>query len=404
MLIQIDTRNFTDLETTGLRAEARKGFGDHLLTYGVEAYRDDSVNTDLSNTVVSLTFPFPPFVLPVDEQTDDVPNAPDAQNTSWGAFAQGEIRAGDRVTVVAGVRYQTVETQAEPTRGWDVTGLDFDDDQTVGSLSVLYQVTDELRLFGSYGTAFRAPNIIERLFNGPTPEGIGFQILNPDLVSETSENFDLGLKYRRNNAIFELTFFRNDIDDGIVQYFLTDEEIAQLPQALQDEITAALGPGALVVQQRNIDRLRYEGVEMAIGWRSARGWALGGNYTHLDAERLDSLNPPTGDTFGDKINAYARWQPLDRPFWFEYRVRHNANDQANLQPGEPVPPVGDELPGFTIHSLAGGWRFLERGDMSHEILASVENVTDELYAEFSNATFFRPQPGRYVKIGYRFRY
>jgi len=403
VLVEIDTLNFTDLETTGLRAEASKGFTDHLVTYGLEAYEDDSTNTDFSSTVVSLLLPGPPFVIPLGEVTDSVPNAPNAENSSWGAFAQAELRAGDRMTVTAGARYQTVETTAQPTAGWDVSGLDFDDDQTVGAVSLLYQVTDELRVFASYGTAFRAPNIIERLFNGPTPEGIGFQILNPDLVSEESENFDLGLKYRRWNAIFEVTLFRNDIDDGIVQYFLTEDEIAALPQETRDQIDA-LGPDIFVVQQRNIDRLRYEGVELAVGWHAPRDWAIGGNYTHLEADRLDSLNPPTGDTFGDKLNAYARWEPVDRPLWFEYRLRHNADDQANLQPGEPVPPVGTELPAFTVHSIAGGWRFLERGDLSHELLLAVENLTDELYAEFSNATFFRPQPERHVKVGYRLRY
>jgi outer membrane receptor protein involved in Fe transport len=31
----------------------------------------------------------------------------------------------------------------------------------------------------------------------------------------------------------------------------------------------------------------------------------------------------------------------------------------------------------------------------------IENATDELYAEFSNATFFRPEPGRTMKLSYR---
>jgi len=31
----------------------------------------------------------------------------------------------------------------------------------------------------------------------------------------------------------------------------------------------------------------------------------------------------------------------------------------------------------------------------------IGNLTDELYAEFSNATFFRPEPGRNFTAGYR---
>ncbi|MGH9464611.1 MAG: TonB-dependent receptor plug domain-containing protein, partial [Thermoanaerobaculia bacterium] len=403
LLIEADTLNFTDLETWGARLEGRKGTTDHrhLISYGLEGYRDDSFNTDFSETTVSLTFPFPPFVLPIDVATDDVANAPNAENTSWGVFAQGEIAATDRLQVVAGGRYQSVETRAEATPGWDTTGLDFDDDHAVGAISALVQVTPELRLYGSFGTAFRAPNIIERLFNGVTPEGIGFQILNPALGSETSENIDLGVKYRRDNAVFELTLFRNDIDDGIVQYFLTAGEVAALPPDLQEDIRNS---GAVfVVQQRNADRLRYEGVEVAAGYRGPRDLAFGLNYTYLDAERLDSANPPTGDTYSDKVNVFARWEPLDRPFWAEARARHNGDDELNLQPGEPVPVVGTTLPSFTVVSLAGGWTFRERDSQRHELFARLENATDELYSESSNAPFFRPQPERDLRIGYRLR-
>ena len=89
--------------------------------------------------------------------------------------------------------------------------------------------------------------------------------------------------------------------------------------------------------------------------------------------------------------------------WAEYRIRHNGSDRANLDPGEPVPPVGEVLPSFTVHTLAGGWTFLERDRQRHELTVRVENLTDELYAEFSNATFFRPQPERSFRIGYRLR-
>ncbi len=98
---------------------------------------------------------------------------------------------------------------------------------------------ENLNLLASWGTAFRAPNIIERLFNGPTPEGAGYQILNADLTSETSENFDFGLKYRRQDAYFEAVWFRNDLTDGIVQHFLTDAEIAALPADVREAIASS---------------------------------------------------------------------------------------------------------------------------------------------------------------------
>lgn len=393
-----DTLNTTDLDTTGLRAELVKVSDRHFFTYGAEAYRDEAVNTDRSETTTTLRFPFPPFTV-TSVTRDTLANSPNATNLSYGAFAQDEIAFGDKLKVTLGARYQKVETEADATPGWNVDGLSFEDDALVGSLNVLYRVSDHLRLTGGYGTAFRAPNIIERLFNGPTPEGSGYQLLNPELQSEDSQNIDLGLKYQRANALLELTLFRNDIDDGVVQYFLSPAEVEALPAAVRAAIQASRA--RFVVQERNIEKLRYEGAELAIAYRSPLGFAVGGNYTYVDGERIDSTNPPTGDSFGDKVNVYVRYSPPSSRYWVEYRLRHNGQEKANLDPNEPLPPVGAQLPAFTVHSLSGGARLFELAGSQHSLGLVVDNLTDELYAEFSNVTFFRPQPGRNVTLSYR---
>ncbi len=400
--VAIDTRNQTDLDTWGLRLEAIKALGSaHLFTWGSEAYRDDSVNTDDSSTVTTLRFPFPPFEMVVPSH-DTVANAPNASNDSLGFFAQDEWTPSARLRVTAGARWQKVSTRAEATPGWDITGLDFSDDKLVGALTATYQVNDSFNALGSYGTGFRAPNIIERLFNGPTPEGDGYQILNPALQSEDSDNWDLGFKYRRPNAFVEVVGFRSEIDDGVIQYFLSPAEIAALPPDVRAEILASRA--RFVVQQRNAEQLRYEGVEMAAGYRTRFGVTVGANISVLDGERIDSTNPPTGDTYGNKYVGWVRYEPSGGRFWAEYRVRHNGATDANLDPDEPVPPVGSRLPGFTVHGLAGGARLFEFAGMIHEATLAIENLADELYAEFSNATFFRPEPGRNVKLSYRIRF
>ena len=399
--VEADTLNFTDLETLGARLELTRGLagGRHLLTFGAEGFRDESFNTDFSTTTTTLRFPFPPFEV-VTVSSDDVANAPNATNESWGVFAQDELALGERLSVTLGGRYQSVSTRAEPTPGWDVTGLDFDDSSVVGALNVVVRATDHLNVVASYGTAFRAPNIVERLFNGPTPEGIGYQLLNPALTSESSDSVDVGIKYRRSNAVFEAILFRSELDDGIVQDFLSPAEVAALPAPLQEEIRRS---GArFVVQQRNVDRLRTEGFELMAGYRSPAGFVVGGNYSNLDIERLDSLNPPTGDSVLEKLNAYLRYEGGDA--WVEYRVRHNADQLANLDPGAPVPAVGRVLPSFTVHTLSGGVTLRERGGLSHAVTVILDNLTDELYAEFSNATFFRPQPQRNLTVAYTVRY
>jgi outer membrane receptor protein involved in Fe transport len=396
------TDNFTDLETTGLRAELMKDLaGRHLVTYGLDCTRDDSFNTDSSVITSVIRFPFPPFQA-VDEERSARANAPNADHDSCGLFAQDEIALGGRAKVTAGLRWQRVETTARPTAGWDTSDLDFGDDQTVGALNATFALRDDLNLFASAATAFRAPNLVERLFSGPTPEGSGFQILNRDLTSETGENYDLGLKWRRERASVEAVAFRSELDEGIVQHFLSAAEIAALPQALRDQINQVRPQ--FVVQQRNIDRLRYQGIELTAAVRLPADLVLGGSFTHLSADRIDSANPPTGDTYADKTTAYVQWRPAEHPYWAEYRVRHNGSEDTNLEAGEPVPAIGETLPSFTVHSVAGGVTLGPWAGLTHTVLLEVSNATDELYAEFSNAVFFRPEPGRRVSAAYRLRF
>ena len=412
--IQIDTLNFTDLDTTGLRAEGSRALGQkQLLTFGLDWVEDDLVNTDSSLQVTTFRFPFPPSVIGVIpgftcvdftppfectfEAAEDIANAPNAENRSVGVFAQDEIFASDRFKAIVGARYQEVETVALATPGLDTRGLDFQDDALVAALSLLYQVTDRFEVVGSTGTAFRAPSLVERLFNGLTPEGLGYQLLNPALESETSDYWDLGFKSRSRRGFLEGSYFQNEIDDGIVQDFLSPAEIATLPAELQEVIERA--GVQFVVQQRNVDRVEVEGIELVGGFRFDSGWSVGANYTHLDSRRVDSDNPPTGDVAADSINGWLRYQ---RPRWsVEYRARHNGSERAVIAPGDPVPVTGEFLPSFTVHSLNGLVELYAGAATRHRLGLSIYNLTDELYAEFSNIGSFRPEPKRNVILTYR---
>lgn len=417
--VVIDSLIFSDVETLGFRGEVTKALNEkNLLTYGIEYYEDDVFNARDSVTTVALRAFFPisficgpagavptpgGFFECVFEQPDSRPSSPNADNIGSGIFAQNSFYATDRFTATLGLRYATSETRAKATPGWDVDGLDFDDSNLVGSLSLVYGINDRINLVSSFATAFRAPNIIERLFNGITPEGLGFQILNPDLDSEESENFDFGIKYQGPKAYFEVIYFDTEIDNAIIQYTLTDQDIAALPQDVQDEISQA---GVdVVVQQRNAEILTIDGIEIAGGYHFDNGFSLGGNFTRLDgeAEVGGPAADPTGNTFSEKVNGWVRYDPPGSRWWAEYRVRHNGEEDQQLDPQAIIPPVGRTLPDFTIHNLAAGMTVWESAGFQHDVGLVINNLTDELYAEFSNASFFRPQPERNFVLTYRLR-
>ncbi|MGB6851866.1 MAG: hypothetical protein WBG49_04630, partial [Thermoanaerobaculia bacterium] len=115
-------------------------------------------------------------------------------------------------------------------------------------------------------------------------------------------------------------------------------------------------------------------------------------------------NPPTGDTVNNKLSAYVRYDQPKGRYWVEWRVRHNFSQPSTFDPDEPVPAVGPELPAFTVHNLAGGVTVYERGRQRHTLGVVITNVTNELYSEFTNASFFRPQSKRNYIGTYRFSF
>jgi outer membrane receptor protein involved in Fe transport len=418
--VVIDSLIFSDVETAGLRLESTRSLNDqNLLTWGGEWYEDDSFNTRASSTTVSLRaffpisficgpaggVPVPPtffFECAFVDETDRA-SAPNATNTASGIFVQNEY-FGRSFTATAGLRFASSKMEATATPQWDVAGLDFKDEDVVGSLGLVYNISPSFNLVGSVATAFRTPNLIERLFNGITPEGSGYQVLNADLMSETSTNLDIGLKYNNGGAFFEVNYFDTEIDDAIIQYSLTENDIAALPADIQAEVAQA--GVSVVVQQRNADVFTINGVELTGAYRFDNGFTLGGNYTSLDgeAEVGGPAADPTGQTFSEKFGGFARYEEQDGRWWAEYRVRHNGEEDQQLDPNAIVPPVGRVLPSFTVQDLAAGVRLPATGKMEHSFGLVVNNLGDELYAEFSNASFFRPQPGRRIITTYRMRF
>lgn len=367
--LEINTQNFTDLSTFGFRAEATKLLGGRvLLTYGGDLFRDDSRNTDSSVTTVR-------GFGPPSADTSTTPLVPNATYRSVGVFLQGDVTLTKRASVIVGGRYQDVKAATQPTPGQTDPLVERTDHTVVAAMNGLYRVTDNLTALAAVGRAFRSPNLVERFFNGVTPEGAAFQAPNPDLEPETSLNVDVGVRYRSDALYLEGFVFRNEVRNGIRIAARGDSTPRGLP----------------VFHNVNVDKLRYVGVELAADLRLPRGFGVGANYTHLSSK--DVLNPsnPVGETYEDKLNAQLRFTHPSHRFWIEYALRWTGERKDVLTGASPV---GATLPAFTTHSLRASLTVLRRASHTHRLGVAVTNLTNELYAEFANASFFRPQPRR----------
>ena len=365
--------NFTDLNTFGGRAELAKAIGTTSFTYGVDFFRDKSENTDSSMTTVT-------GFGPPSNRSSNRPQVPNATFTNAGAFAQLELRPVDRLTTVFGGRFQNVRAETEQTPQITAPLVKSSDRTGVWSVNALYRVLDDMNLVASVGRGFRAANLVERFFEGTAAEGGGFQRANPDLSPETSLNVDLGLRYRRGWLYGEAFVFRNEIKDAI-RAVATGDSVNRQP----------------AFQSRNIGQLRIDGIEATAGARAMNSVDASVSFTRLDGKNISNPGSPIGDSYSNKIVGDLSYQQPGGRFSLGYTVRRQG-EQKDVIIG--TNPIGSVIPAFTVHSARANLRVADVGRVHNNISLVVDNITNRLYAEFPNASFFRPEPGRHVRLAF----
>jgi hemoglobin/transferrin/lactoferrin receptor protein len=377
MTLELDQRNTTDIFSYGVRAEARKLATEGvLLTYGLDLWSDDARGYDNEKTIMTGFGPFPMV------SWDNQPALPEASYRSTGLFLQGEIELTQRFSVVAGSRLQHVAAETFETPGLDgQTPVSISDATVVAAANMLFEATDNVTLVGSVGRAFRSPNLIERFYDGATPEGGGYQVRNPELDPETSLNFDVGLRFRQGRVGFEAFGFQNHVYDGIrIQ-----------PLGYQVD-------GSDAYQNINFDELIFRGLELGADVDVGSGVTLASSYTWMESKDALDENNPVGETFSSKLTGTLRYQTPGGRFWGAVNARHNG-ERKDIELIDN--PLGDVLPAFTVVHLRSGIQ-VWRGDsgVTHRLTVAVTNLTNELYAEFSNASFFRPEPKRNLTLSW----
>lgn len=364
--VQIETQNRTDVTTVGFRAEAARIFSGSILTYGADFFRDDARGRDSSvTTVVGFGPPMTEY-----SNRSQVPNA---TLSSLGVFVQNDMRLHERFSLIAGGRYQAMESKPRAT-GTQAAPEGASNSTAVYAVNALFRANRAVNLVASVGRGFRAPNLVERYFDGPTPEGSAYQSATPDLKPEKSLNVDVGAKVEGSRMSAELFLFQNRISDGIRIGFAGDS-VGRLPRYRNVNVTA----------------LRVRGAELSLSALVADGWTATANWSRLLSKNLSDPALPVGDVYASKVNgALAYHAPAGR-WWAEYAVRYNGR-QSHIVAGSS--PVGDYLPAFTVHSVRGGLVPWTTRGVRQELGVQVNNLTNALYAEVANAGFFRPEPRR----------
>lgn len=240
---------------------------------------------------------------------------------------------------------------------WQLS-LRHDDNQQFGSrntgnLAWGYALTDAIRAFASYGTAFKAPTFNELYY-----PGYG----NPELDAETSRSAEVGVDGRHGWGHWAVNLYRTRIDD-LIAY----DSALRAPD--------------------NIDQARIRGIELQLGsqWRD---WVWNANASLLDPESRAS-----GSRGNDLPRRARRLFNLDLDRRFDalslgaslHAEGHRYDDLANR----------NRLGGFATLDLRGEYQL----SPEWRLQARLSNLFDADY----QTTLGYEQPGRAVVFGVRYQ-
>jgi outer membrane receptor protein involved in Fe transport len=286
-----------------------------------------------------------------------------------GAFAQGEVGITDGVVVSAGGRLDRVARDAD---GWPSTA-----EQVVsGNVGARLTLPLGIAARATLGRGYRTPDPTELFGLALRPDGFIY-LGNPDLVTETGTNLELGLDFQAGPVAWSVTGFRNDLDHLIAPVVVPEETIEGRPVRSYD----------------NVARARLEGVSGTARWSPGSRLAVRSTATYTRGEDLIRGLPLAGVPPLEGDLAVRIGTPADPDRWMEARLSGAAR---HARPAEHAGEV--ETPDYLVLDLNGGFRV-----GSTRIRAGVENVLDQAYrGHLDPQRLLRPGRGFYLSASVPF--
>jgi hemoglobin/transferrin/lactoferrin receptor protein len=368
--VKLERRFFYEQDLSGaelnLFREKQWGSTTHHIGLGAEWLRTDitemrdGLQTSLidgSSTNIILGEEMPVRDFPI-SRTGDI-----------GLFIQDEISlSGGQWEIIPALRWDRYKLDPRPDSIWledhpDTEVVSVRENQFTPRLGVLYHAGDAWTLYGQYSRGFRAPPFADANIGFDIPL-FGFRAIpNPDLKSETSNGFELGVRRMAGGSRFSLAGFLGDYDDFIESRVL----IGRDPET-----------GDLIFQSRNIDQARIYGIDIRFDqdlgeWNeSLRGWMLNAAAYWAKGENretdqpLNSIAPPQAVIGLSWVSASDSWD------FAATGTFTGSKDESDIDDTD-----GERFatPSWAIVDLTAGWRPNQR----IELRAGVFNATDKKY-------------------------
>jgi hemoglobin/transferrin/lactoferrin receptor protein len=219
----------------------------------------------------------------------------------------------------------------------------------VGSWGVLYRVTPKATVFGSFNTAFRAPNVDDLGTLGIVD--FRYEVPNYDLRPERSYNMQVGWRFEGDHVRTETAIYRNELRHLITR-------IRQGNDSLQ---------GYPVFLKVNSEQGYIQGIEQSLQVRWHQNWVLHGSVAYAYGQNISRREPlrRIPPLFGRAALVYERasWSVTTEVLVAGAQTRLAAGDLSDNR----IPQGG--TPGWAVLNLQAQWSYgpIRIGIVAHNL-------------------------------------
>lgn len=373
---KVDSFADNQLDQTGFSVQSDWQLGEHYLIAGYE-FSYDSLDAE----TYSITSPLPIMTVRNTRVWD-------ATQQQHSVYASMESPVLSDVSLTYGVRYTWVRSESD----YEKTGTtsmgpstpeswsrDSSDGHAVFNLGAVWRAAEDVSLRASWAQGYRFP-IIQELFVDSTMGG-ATTLSNPDLKPETSDNFEIGLRWT--NSAFSV--------DSAVFYSKADDYIDSL-------LTAKTMMGK-TYRYTNVSEATTYGLETSLSFHVFENFEPYTTFTLMRRKfeqngisTYDSGTPEMTARYGVRWNGVVEGLNLRADAFAISRsesVQHNFDyDPTDADSKKDSFHLG----GATTFNLTAGVSFGK--DSAHSIDVGLYNITDKLY-QTSDAIY---EAGRYFTV------
>jgi hemoglobin/transferrin/lactoferrin receptor protein len=388
LLVDIDLRTVYEQKNSGLQGQFDFVFHpDHYIVSGFEySYDEMDSNVTTSTRTVGTGLPFPPFAF---DTTDTTDVTVESHQETIAFYMQDEWSLNDDMAVTAGIRQTWVDTELDEENSPVLDELDSDESRAVGSLAFVYSGIEDTAIRAGWSQGFRVATLLE-LLEGTPHGGSGVLYANPDLDPETSNNYEIGLRFDKQQFTFDGAVFYTEAEDYITTVDCTSTSAS---------CTAPFGPDDR--QYTNVNGANTFGLELFSAYQFIDSpFSIYSNLTYLrrEFEFSEFSTYHTGlPDFEGRVGLEVATTYNNIDYWGDLYVRGavDSDEESPVDTGREI----EHHSGWATLNLSVGADIGTKNPIN--VSMHVNNILDQTYTASQESLI---APGRHVvvKTGIKF--